>query len=107
MSLTWPDYLPEIDGERRFKGTRITPWVLLHFYSALGYSAEMLAMEYPSVTLPIIHKFIAFYLENAAEIDALAKSEEDEIDRLRAAAPNHSTLADIRQRLIRVKPLSA
>ncbi len=107
MPLVWPDYLPEADGERRFAGSRLTPWVLLHFYNALGYSAEMLAIEFPSVSLPVVHKFLAFYIENAAEMDTLAATEEVEIDRMRTASPDHATLAELRKRLATNRPLSA
>jgi uncharacterized protein (DUF433 family) len=107
MSVDWPDFLPEIDGERRFVGSRVTPWDLLHFYNALSYSPEMLALEFPSVSLPVIHRFLAFYIENAQELDALASAEEVECDRLRAASPDHVTLAELRKRLVKLRPLSA
>ena len=107
MAITWPDYLPEIDGERRFKGTRVTPWVLLHFYNAQGYSAEMLASEFPSVDLAVIHKFLAFYIENGSEMDALARTEEGEAERLGAASPNRLTLAELQKRRTKSKPISA
>ncbi len=107
MALIWPEYLVEADGERRFTGTRVTPWVLLHFYQELGYSAEMLALEFPSVSLAVVHKFLAFYLENVAEMDALAAAERDVLDQMRAAAPDHVTLAEMRKRLAKRQPLSA
>ena len=88
MSLVWPDYLPEVDGERRFKESRVTPFILLHFYNNLGYSAEMLALEYPSVSLAVIKKFLAFYIENAAAVDAVAAAEAAEKDRLSPASRN-------------------
>lgn len=106
MPLSWPDYLPEIDGEHRFAGSRVTPWVILHFYNVLGYSAEMLAVEFPSVSLPVIHKFLAFYIENAGEMDALSAVEETEVDRMRAAQPDHVALTELRKRLT-PRPLSA
>jgi uncharacterized protein (DUF433 family) len=106
MALVWPDYLPEIDGERRFKGSRVTPWVLLHFYNTLGYSAEMLASEFPSVSLLVMHKFLAFYIENSAEMDATAAAEGTGIEAMRAASPDHVMLAELRKRLS-TRPLSA
>ena len=107
MPIVWPDFLPELDGERRFAGSRVTPWDLLHFYNTLGYSPEMLALEFPSVSLPVIHRFLAFYIENAAEVDALSAAEDSEIERMRAAAPDHVTLTDLRKRLAKPHPLSA
>jgi uncharacterized protein (DUF433 family) len=107
MTVAWPDYLPETDGERHFAGTRLTPWIVLHFYNGLGYSAEMLALEFPSLSLPVIHKFIAFYLENAGELDALAASEQAEMDAVRETSPDHATLAELRKRLVQPRPISA
>ena len=34
-----------------------------------GYSPEMMAGEYPTLSLATIHKVIAFYLENRDEVD--------------------------------------
>ena len=99
MPLAWPDYLPECSGERHFAGTRIGIPELLHFYNTLGYSAEMLALEFPSLDLSLIHKFLAFYLEHTHEIDAVVASEQSALEQVRAASPNHVTLADVRKRL--------
>ena len=60
MPISWPDYLPESSGERVFAGTRIGLLEFLHHYNTLGYSAEMLALEYPTLDLSLIHKFPCF-----------------------------------------------
>jgi uncharacterized protein (DUF433 family) len=106
MAIAWPDFIPEVDGERRLIGSRVTPWVLLHFYNSLGYSVEMLASEFPSVSLPVIHKFLAFYIENTTEMDSLAAAEDSAIDQMRAASQDHVTLTAMRRRLA-TRPLSA
>ncbi len=99
MPIAWPEYLTEMDGERRFAGTRIGIRVFLHFYNYAGYSAETLASEFPSLDLATIHKFIAFYLEQAAEIDAFVNAEQSDLDQLRATAPHHVSLSELRKRL--------
>lgn len=99
MPIPWPDYLPEIDGERRFVGTRIGAVEILHFYNAQAFSAEMLALEFPSLDLATIHKFLGFYLENQPAIDAFVAAEQAQLDALRAAAPHHVSLDELRRRI--------
>ena len=65
-----PDYLIRAsDGEILLSGHRIGLFHVLDRYID-GYSPEMLAGQYPSLSLALIHKTIALYLENRAEIDA-------------------------------------
>jgi uncharacterized protein (DUF433 family) len=99
MLIPWPDYLPEIDGERRFAGTRVGILEILHFYNTQAYSAEMLALEFPSIDLAIIHKFLGFYLENQREIDEVVAAQQAELDALRAASPHHVSLDALRRRV--------
>jgi uncharacterized protein (DUF433 family) len=106
MPIPWPDYLPEIDGELRFAGTRVGILEILHFYNTQAYSAEMLALEFPSLDLATIHKFLGFYLENQGEIDAFVAAQQAELDALRAAAPHHASLDALRRRVAQ-RPQSA
>lgn len=99
MLIPWPEFLTQTDGETRFANTRIAVPEFIHAYNTLGYSAEMIALEYPSLDLPVIHKFIAFYLEHADEVDAYVDSEIAAIDQLRAASPNRISHADLRKRM--------
>jgi hypothetical protein len=55
-----------------------------------GYSAEMLAEEFPTLSLALIHKTIGFYLENRADIDtyiAQCATRSSATHRPRRAAP--------------------
>ena len=56
-------------GEIRFLGHRIGLYHVVQYYGE-GYSAEMLACQYPTLPLGLIHNAIGFYLENKAEVDA-------------------------------------
>jgi len=96
--LKLPDFLQETDGDYHFTGTRISLPEFLHFYNALGYSAEMLALEYPSLDLAVVHKFIGFYLEHTQEVDSLVAAQQVALDARRAASPNHISLAALRKR---------
>jgi uncharacterized protein (DUF433 family) len=106
VPISWPEYLTDVDGERRFAGTRIGIRVFLHFYNVAGYSAEMIASEFPSIDLATIHKFIAFYLDHTAEIDAFVAAEQSSLDQFRATASHHVSLSELRKRLV-TRPKSA
>jgi uncharacterized protein (DUF433 family) len=65
-----PDFLSQApDGEIRLTGHRIGLSHLVDHYNE-GESAEMLACRYPTIPLALVHKVLAFYLENQADVDA-------------------------------------
>lgn len=98
MAILWPEYLADADGELRFAGSRVGPVEVLFFYNERGYSVEMLALEFPGVPLIVLYKFITFYLEHAAEVDAYVAMERTALDRLRDSSPHHSSLEHLRMR---------
>ncbi len=99
MTLAWPDYLAENDGELRFSGSRLGAAEIVFFYNERGYSVEMLALEFPSVHLVALYKFIAFYLGHTGDVDAYLATEQEQLDLLRASSPHRVSLADMRKRL--------
>src|SRR5687767_9663637 len=65
-----PEFLAQsADGEIRLAGHRIGLYHLVQRYNE-GHSAEMLASHYPTLPLALVHKVLAFYLDNQLEIDA-------------------------------------
>jgi uncharacterized protein (DUF433 family) len=97
--MTLPDFLNQDEfGSIRIAGHRIGLAHLLHFYNE-GYSPEMLWSEYPRLPLALIHKVIAFYLENQKEVDVYLARCRDDIEQQRASAPAAPTLAELRRRL--------
>ena len=65
-----PDFLTQsADGEIRLTGHRIGLYHLVVRYNE-GESAEMLASRYPSLPLALVHKVLAFYLDNQSDVDA-------------------------------------
>src|SRR2546423_5917370 len=97
--MTLPDFLIRMpEGEIRLMGHRIGLFHLVHYYNE-GYSPEMLVCQYPTLPLALVHKAIAFYLENQAEVDAELAATRDELSRQRAANPRRIDLAALRQRL--------
>src|SRR5476649_968434 len=97
--MNLPDFLTtEAPGEIRLSGHRIGLFHVVHYYNE-GYSAEMLVCQYPTLPLALIHKAIAFYLENKGEVDAYAADYQNTLDQQRAANPNRLPLAALRERL--------
>jgi len=97
--MTLPDFLTQdASGEIRITGHRIGLFHLVHYYNE-GYSPEMLVCQYPTLPLALVHKVIAFYLENLAEVDAYVTSCQDELSRQRAANPRRIDEVALRRRL--------
>lgn len=96
--MNLPDFLFESDGEIRFTGHRIGLEHLVDAYNE-GDSAEMLASRYPTLSLSLVHRAIAFYLDNQDEVDAYVTCCAGDLARQRA----HGRIVDLsalRQRLV-------
>jgi uncharacterized protein (DUF433 family) len=97
--MNLPEFLIDHpDGEIRLTGHRISLYDVVYFYKE-GYSPEMLVCQFPTLPLALVHKVIAFYLENQAEVDHYVAEEEAARERLRASAPASPSVIELRQRL--------
>jgi uncharacterized protein (DUF433 family) len=68
--MTLPDSLTQHPhGELRLTGHRIGLEHVVQFYKQ-GFSPEMLHQQYPTLSLALIHRVIAFYLDNQADVDS-------------------------------------
>ena len=76
----------EVTGEIRLAGSRIGLFHVVQFYND-GYSAEMLICQYPTLSLALIHKVIAFYLDNQADVDAYVADCQQSLQQQRVANP--------------------
>src|SRR5947209_3870323 len=86
-AMNLPDFLTNAGGgEIRLTGHRIGLFHLVRRYNE-GYSPEMLVCQYPSLPLALVHKVIAFYLENRAPVDAYVAGVQAEISRQQDANP--------------------
>lgn len=99
-----PDFLIDHpDGEIRLTGHRIGLYHVIFFHK-LGYSAEMLHGQYPTLPLELIRGVIDFYQANQAEVDAYVAEYQAEIDRQRAAASNKGpSLSELRRKMLAAK----
>jgi uncharacterized protein (DUF433 family) len=97
--MNLPDFLTEhLDADIRLTGHRIGLFHVVKYYNE-GYSPEMLVEQFPTLELALIHKVIAFYLENRAEVDAYVANYHTELEQQRATAPQGPGLAELRRRL--------
>jgi uncharacterized protein (DUF433 family) len=64
-----------------------------------GCSPEAIVCEYPTLSLALIHKTIAFYLDHQAEVDAYVAATRAEIARQAAAPSPGLTMVELRKRL--------
>jgi len=72
--VQFPEFLTQAeDGEIRLTGHRIGLYHLVQHYNE-GESAEMLACRYPTLPLALVHRVLAFYLENQSEVDSYVAS---------------------------------
>ena len=84
--MVLPDFLTNsADGEIRLVGHRIGLYHLVVHYNE-GESAEMLASRYPTLPLSLVHKVIAFYLDNQADVDAYVSTCTAELDKQQQSA---------------------
>lgn len=94
-----PEFLvQDADGFIHLRGHRIGIQHLVHFYNE-GYSPEMLAEEFPTLSLALLHKTIAFYLENQADVDTYIAQDRDKTDIHASTAPRGPGVAELRRRL--------
>lgn len=104
--MTLPDYLETDDGGFiHMTGHRIGLHNLVRMY-ADGSSSEMIAAHYPSLPLALIHRVIAFYLDNQTEVDNYVAAHDQEIEQQTAAGQKTPTITELRQRLQRMSTAS-
>jgi uncharacterized protein (DUF433 family) len=97
--MTLPEFLTQdLHGDIRLTGHRLGLYHVVERYQE-GYSPEMLQEEYPTLPLALIHKVLAFYLENQAEVDAYATAYRAELEHQEATHTPSPALLRIRQRL--------
>ena len=93
-----PEYLTQdAYGSIRLTGHRIGLEHVVHFYNQ-GYSPEMLHGQFPTVCLALIHKVLAFYLENSSDVDAHCDQCHVAIDEQRRQSVVDPSISELRRR---------
>ncbi len=97
--MNLPDFLVQDAADYiHVAGHRIGLQDIAYHYNE-GCSAEELCEVFPTLPLAMIHKVIAFYLENIADVDSYVAACEVEMETQRAAAPRGPDRAELRRRL--------
>ena len=86
------------DGMVLLTGHRIAIDDLAYHYNE-GYTAEMLALHYPTLPLSLIHKAIAFYLDNREAIDQHISEGERAAAQYRQAGRKPPAIEELRRRM--------
>jgi uncharacterized protein (DUF433 family) len=99
MRMNLPDFLSQ-DGHGyiHLTGHRIGLRHVVELYKD-GYTPEMLHDHFPTLPLALIHKVIAFYLENTAEVDASIEQSRMALDRLAAGPQPGPDATELRRRM--------
>ena len=68
------------------------------------YTPEMLHDHFPTLSLALLHKVIAFYLENRAEVDAYIQQRRQALDRQAAEPQPGPDAAELHRRMEARRP---
>jgi uncharacterized protein (DUF433 family) len=97
--MTLPDFLrSDAGGEIFLAGHRVTLYHVIKDYRD-GSSAEAFAAAYPTLPLALVHKVLAFYLENQPEVDRYVAQTRAEITCQAATPPRGPSAAELKRRL--------
>jgi uncharacterized protein (DUF433 family)/catechol 2,3-dioxygenase-like lactoylglutathione lyase family enzyme len=97
-TMKLPDFLTEWPyGEIVLTGHRIGLYHVVYHHKG-GESAEQIHERYPTLSLELIRKVLAFYRENQPEVDAYVAREQQEIERQRASTPPAFNPEELRAR---------
>ena len=101
-----PDFLTQESPDSiRFAGHRIALEHVIFDYHQ-GYSPEMLLGQFPTLSLCVIHKAIAFYLEHSTDVDIYLASYQSEMDRGRSVSVLSPDMTELRRRMAELSKTS-
>ena len=84
--MNLPDFLDRGQrGEIRLTGHRIALYHVLSLYLA-GRTAEMIQVEYPTLSVDLVGQVLSYYLDNQPDVDNYLAGVEAKIERQRADA---------------------
>lgn len=93
------EFLVQTDGHIHLVGHRIGLQDVVYYYRE-GCTAEELCEIFPTLPLALIHKVLAFYLENTAEVDGYLAASDAEMEAQRAVTSRGPDRAELRRRLV-------
>jgi uncharacterized protein (DUF433 family) len=97
-AMTLPEFLTQDKfGYIHLAGHRVGLVDMVFFYRQ-GDSPEMLHARFPTVSLPLCHKVIAFYLENQFAVDEYCSHHAEQMARQRAQAHRGPNAQELQKR---------
>jgi uncharacterized protein (DUF433 family) len=69
-----------------------------------GHTPEMLHDHFPTLTLALIHKVLAYYFENQTEVDAYIRGCRENLDRMESNPQQGPNAAELRRRMEALGP---
>jgi len=94
-----PLYVEE-SGAVRVRGTRVLLDTVITAFR-MGYSAEEIVNQYPTLKLADVYSVIGYYLRNQPEIDVFLKENQDKAEELRREIEARQGSQDsLRERLL-------
>lgn len=97
--MNLPDFLAQDGyGYIHLAGHHIGLRHVVELYTE-GYTPEMLHEHFPTIPLALVHKAIAFYLENRTEVDAYVRQSREAVDRQAAGPQQGPDAAELRRRM--------
>lgn len=97
--MNLPDFLAQDRyGYIHLAGHRIGLRHIVELYTD-GYTPEMLHEHFPTVSLALVHKVIAFYLENRPAVDVYIRQSREALDRQAAGPQKGPDAAELKRRM--------
>jgi uncharacterized protein (DUF433 family) len=104
FGMNLPDFLAQDQyGYIHVAGHRIGLRHVVELYND-GYTPEMLHDHFPTLSRALVHKLIAFYLENQSEVDTYCLQSRIALDRQSAGPQQGPDAEELRRRMEAMRP---
>ena|SRR5205085_1950368 len=105
--MNLPDFLTQtLDGDIRIAGHRIRLVDIAGCYNE-GFSPEAIFDCYPTLSLALIHRCIAFCLENEPLVNRLLAEDAEALKQLERSPRTTPSLAELRKRMKTIQQAKA
>ncbi|RPH63043.1 MAG: DUF433 domain-containing protein [Chloroflexi bacterium] len=91
--------ISDTDGVIRVTGTRISLDLVVESFQD-GATPEEIAVQYPSLSLPVVYSVIGYFLQNQAAVNKYLRKRRKLADDIRRANESRATPVGVRERLL-------
>jgi len=89
----------DTDGVARISGTRVTLDTIIYAFLE-GATAEEIAQQYPSLSLPDVYSVIGYYLHQSAKVNKYLRRREKLAEKVKQQNETRFDPAGVRDRLL-------